>query len=186
VPLTAADVAVLAEQVAALAVAGLPPHRIWTAVADHGPSPSVRAASAAVVAGRRRGLPPAEALQAHLVSGRRGHDPAAHHLAVALSVSERTGAGAASTLTRFAEALRADERAEAERAAALAGPQATASVLAVLPLAGLLLGAMVGGRPWHALLATSPGRACLLVGGLLWVVGRRWTRRLVRRAAGTR
>src|SRR5512146_3047184 len=41
--LTPADVALLADQVAALAVAGLPPPRIWAAVAEHGPSAAVRA-----------------------------------------------------------------------------------------------------------------------------------------------
>jgi tight adherence protein B len=201
--LTADDVAALADQVAALAAAGLPPHRIWSAIADHGPSPAVCAAAMSVVASHNQGLGPAEALRVHLASrpaprwifawrGRhsgqahRDHDPAAVHLTIALEVSERTGAGEALTLRRFAEGLRADERAAQERAAALAGPQATASVLAVLPLAGLLLGAVVGGRPWHALVATAPGRGCLVLGGTLWAIGRWWTRYLVRCAAGPR
>lgn len=197
-PLAAADVAVLADQLAALAIAGLPSHRIWAAVTEHGASPSARAAAAAVVAAQRHGLGPAEAFRAYLSSGAsrrprrlitrlarrgRGDDPAAVHLAVALDVSERTGAGAAPTLHRFAEVLRADERAAQERAAALAGPQATAAVLSALPLAGLLLGAAVGGRPWHALLATAAGRWCLVLGGAFWIAGRRWTGHLVRRAA---
>jgi tight adherence protein B len=182
-------VALLADQVAALAVAGLPPPRIWAAVAEHGPSAAVRAVGAAVVAQIRRGVSPGRALRTHLLTGpphpRRAPCPSAVQLAVALDVSERTGAGTASTLHRFAEALRADERSAQERAAALAGPQATAAVLAVLPLAGLVLGALLGGRPWHALLATSAGRASLLAGALLWFVGRRWTTYLVRRAGGS-
>lgn len=187
--LTPADVAVLADQLAVLAVAGLPPPRIWAAVAEHGPTPAVRAVASQVVAAGRRGIAPARALRGVVLAdpGRRGRQrgcAAAVHLAVAVDVSERTGAATAPTLQRFAAALRADERAARERSAALAGPQTTAAVLAVLPLAGLLLGAVMGGHPWHALLATPVGRGCLGLGGLLWFVGRRWTASLVRRAAG--
>jgi len=193
--LTSVDVALLADQLAALAVAGLPPPRIWVAVAEHGPSPAARAIAAEVVARGRNGVPPAAALRACLPAEPRGvrrgggsavvQRAAVVRLAVAVDVSERTGAAAAPTLRRFAEALRADERAARQRAAVLAGPQATAAVLAVLPVAGLLLGALVGARPWHALLATSAGRLCLASGGFLWFVGRRWTAYLVRRATGS-
>jgi tight adherence protein B len=183
--LTPADVALLADQVAALAVAGLPSPRIWAAVAEHGPSAAARAVGAVVVAQTRRGVPPGRALRTHLQADPGAPCPAAVQLAVALDVSERTGAGTAPTLHRFAEALRADERAAQERAAALAGPQTTAAVLAVLPLAGLALGALLGSRPWHALLATSVGRVSLLAGSLLWFVGRRWTAHLVRRAVAS-
>jgi tight adherence protein B len=217
--LTAEDIADLADRLAALTTAGLPVHRAWSVLANHGPSPSIRAAAVTVVAGQRRGLASADALRVHLATagpkvrgarrpvvparsgcsgesmvaagagwlrGRsRSHDQAAAQLAVALEVSELTGAGLAETLQRFAGALRADERAAEERAAALAGPQATASVLGILPLAGIVLGVLVGGRPWHALLATTPGRVCLTTGSVLWIAGRWWTSLLVRRARGS-
>lgn len=104
-------------------------------------------------------------------------------LGAAVAVSERTGAPLAACLERLAATVRAETAAADERAAALAGPQATAQVLGWLPAAGLLLGALVGANPLHALLATGPGRVCGAAGAVLWVAGRRWSAALVRAAA---
>jgi tight adherence protein B len=104
-------------------------------------------------------------------------------LAVATSVSDRTGAPAADCVDRLAAAVRAELAAADERAAALAGPQATAQVLGWLPAAGVVLGALVGADPVRVLLLTGPGRLCLVAGLLLWAAGRGWSRALVRRAA---
>ncbi|MDQ1288602.1 MAG: tight adherence protein [Actinomycetota bacterium] len=176
-PVAGPEVAVLADQIAALARAGLPPERIWSALAEYGSSPSVRDLARTVVAGRHRSQPTTAVLR-FLPGG-----PAAlFHLALALDVSERTGAGLAQVLGRLAQALRAEERAAEEIRGALAGPQATALVLAVLPLGGLALGTLLGGRPWYLLLATAPGRLCLVAGCLFWGTGQLWARHLVRRA----
>ena len=104
-------------------------------------------------------------------------------LAVATTVSDRTGAPAADCVDRLAAAVRAELAAADERAAALAGPQATAQVLGWLPAAGVVLGALVGAEPVRVLLLTGPGRLCLVAGLLLWATGRGWSRALVRRAA---
>ncbi|HEY6793537.1 MAG TPA: type II secretion system F family protein [Kineosporiaceae bacterium] len=189
------EVAVLADQIAGLARAGLPPGRIWRSIAERSAPPAVRDLAAAVVAGQFRGEPVAAAMRVHVVQvvGRRGRPrlpfarvagpPALLQLVVAVDVSERTGAALAVTLTRLAEALRQEEAAAQERESALAGPRATAGVLAVLPLAGLALGGLLGGDPADVLVSTPPGRVCLVAGGLLWCVGRAWTARLVRRAS---
>ena len=66
---------------------------------------------------------------------------------------------------------------------ALAGPRATASVLAALPLAGIGLGALIGVNVPAVLLGTPLGWACTVGGGLLWAAGRGWSARLVRSAA---
>jgi tight adherence protein B len=79
-------------------------------------------------------------------------------------------------------ALRAEAGAEADRAAAMAGPKATAGVLSLLPVAGIALGMLIGADPAGTLFTTPLGRGCLLVGFALWVLGVWWARRLVDRA----
>ena len=66
--------------------------------------------------------------------------------------------------------------------AELAGPRATAGLLAVLPLGGLLLAAGLGADPVHQLLHTPLGAACAVLGVGLDLLGLAWTARLVRRA----
>jgi tight adherence protein B len=186
-----AELALLAEQLAALARAGLPPNRVWPVLAGRAATTSTRALAAAVTAGHRRGESTGEAIRRQQRAAadsrvRRGRgrrpDPAVARLAVAIDVSERTGAGLADTLQRFAEGLRADLHAEQERAAALAGPRSTALILSWLPVAGLALGGLVGANPWRTLVATGPGRAALLAGAVTWLAGRGWSAALVRRA----
>ena len=69
--------------------------------------------------------------------------------------------------------------AEASRRTALSGPRSTARLLALLPLAGLLLGAAVGAHPEEVLLDGGLGSALGLFGIGLMVVGHRVTARLV-------
>lgn len=107
-------------------------------------------------------------------------------LAACWSVCGSTGSGLAAAVERLGEA----ERAAAEQRRAveveLAGPRATARLLALLPLAGLLLAAGLGADPLGFLLGTPAGRACLLLGLGLEVLGLRWTARLADRAAAGR
>jgi tight adherence protein B len=174
------DVVALADQVAALARAGLPIPRIWSVLTERGSSATVRAWAGHLAAAHVRGENAAQALT------RAGATSGIRWLAVALHVSQRTGAALAETLDGFAAALRSEHQADQERAGALAGPRATTWILTLLPLAGLVLGGLVGGRPWHVLLATRAGHVCLLVGGLLWLGGRLWAAALVRRAESVR
>lgn len=164
----------LAEQVAALARAGLAWPRVWQSLAV-GPGPE--SAVCAVVARH-------VSIGGTAGEGLRSVDGTSPlgWLAITCDVAEQAGAPVAEVLDRFAAAVRADAVAAAERTAALAGPRATATVLSWLPLGGLGLGLLIGADPVGTLLGTTAGRACLAGGGGLWLLGRWWTRVLVRRA----
>lgn len=90
------------------------------------------------------------------------------------------GAGLAAGLDRLEGALRADRRRREELRAQLAGAWSTVVVLALLPVAGLGLGAALGADPLRVLLHSPGGLACLAAGGLLETVGLIWARRIVR------
>lgn len=68
--------------------------------------------------------------------------------------------------------------------ALLAGPNATAALLAALPIFGLLMGSAIGANPLRVLSATPIGGGALIVGTALTVAGILWTRIIVSRARG--
>lgn len=136
------------------------------------------AAPAVAEAARRSGGSPVPALAAA------AHEPGADalaDLAVAWQVVEATGAGLAAAVEALATTARADSAAHRELVAGLAGPRATAALLAGLPTAGVLLGTALGADPVAFLLATATGRACLLGGVLLVAAGTVWTERIAER-----
>ncbi|WP_411080026.1 type II secretion system F family protein [Streptomyces sp. cmx-18-6] len=90
------------------------------------------------------------------------------------------GAGLATGLDRLETALRADRRRREELRAQLAGAWSTVVVLALLPAAGLGLGAALGAEPLRVLLHTPGGLFCLAVGGCLEGAGLFWACRIVR------
>ena len=92
------------------------------------------------------------------------------------------GAPLAPVLDTVAQALAADAEAEAELGAALAGPRASARLVGWLPVLGLALGAVVGADPVAVLTDGGFGTAAGVVGVLLLVAGRVWSRALVDRA----
>jgi tight adherence protein B len=102
-------------------------------------------------------------------------------LAAAWQVAEGSGAGLVATLQRVSETLRADDATGAETAASLAPARATARLLAVLPVFGLLLGAGLGGDPVGLLLGTTAGNGLLLAGTGLALAGTLWVERLAGR-----
>jgi len=164
----------LAGELAAVLRAGLPVVRAWQLLADRPRAdPRYRAAARYLAAGGSAG---------DGIRALSGPGPFAW-LAAACDLSEVSGAPLADVLDGFVEAMRAEEAARGEAAAAVAGPRATATVLSWLPLAGLGLGALLGADCPHVLLGTGPGRSCLAAGGLLWWTGRWWSGLLVRRAA---
>jgi tight adherence protein B len=89
-------------------------------------------------------------------------------------LAERTGAPAADLIERIERDARVADRARAAAVAQAAGAQATALLLAALPLGGIALGIAIGADPVHVLLHTPLGAACatgavaLQSAGLLW------------------
>ncbi len=172
-------VADLADRLAGVARAGLPPGRVWDVLAARdGPHAAL---ARQVLPWLAAGVPAGRALR---VVADRSRDCAADLgcLAVALDACERAGAPLAPALEGLATALRSQEEARRDRETALAAPRATAAVMTALPGVGLLLGAALGADPLGVLVGTAPGRVVLLLGVASWVAGRWWIRRLVTQA----
>jgi tight adherence protein B len=104
-------------------------------------------------------------------------------LATAWVVCESTGGRLATPVARLAGAWRDDEQVRREVSAQLAGPRATAILLAALPLVGLAMGAALGTDPFALLRRPSVVLAVLVPGLLLEAAGLLWTARITRRAA---
>jgi tight adherence protein B len=177
VTFTRDDAAHLCGRVAALSRAGLTQPRVWQVLAESG-------GSAAEVAGAVAGMhavggSTAEGLR--LAAGRTGGSgaEALAWLALTAEVIDSSGAPAALVLDRVEAGLLAELARADELEVALAGPRATASVLAALPLAGIALGALVGVNSLALLLGTRVGWVCTLGGSLLWAAGRAWSAHLV-------
>jgi tight adherence protein B len=195
--LTTAMVLRLVEDLAMQVRAGATPARAWTVVtemhsasgesrSDSRSEPPGGAAIAWSAAGTAESLArPGESALDSLTRLRlhRGASPALQSLHAAWSLCDEVGAPLAPVLTTVADAIRQDADVEADIDAALAAPRATARLLAVLPLAGLALGELIGAHPVHVLLHTGLGRLCAVAGLLLAVAGQWWTSRLVTRTA---
>ncbi|MDO4888612.1 MAG: hypothetical protein Q3979_07925 [Actinomycetaceae bacterium] len=97
-------------------------------------------------------------------------------------MSQHTGAPMADVLDSCAAGITEAGEAAAARRVALAGPRASARVLAWLPLVGLAFGTLLGADPLEFLLSQPAGRACLALGVGFEAAGVAWVRRLVRRA----
>jgi tight adherence protein B len=92
------------------------------------------------------------------------------------------GSMLASVIDGLAEALRDEQSHREEIALQLAGPRATARLLAGLPVLGLGMAAALGARPLTFLFTTLPGICCLGLGTTLDAVGLWWTARLAKSA----
>lgn len=103
-------------------------------------------------------------------------------VAACWEVAVQGGASLAAGLERVAVALRAERDQHEELGALLAGPRATARVLAVLPAAGLALGSTMGVSPLRVLWGTPTGLLCLGLGALFQWAGMAWVGAIVRSA----
>ncbi|MGW2951355.1 type II secretion system F family protein [Streptomyces eurythermus] len=103
-------------------------------------------------------------------------------LAACWRVAVDQGAGLAAGLDRLDGALRAERDGRADLRAQLAGARATAVLLAVLPVLGLLLGTAMGADPLRVLLHTGAGLGCLTAGAVFEAAGMWWAARIVRGA----
>lgn len=97
----------------------------------------------------------------------------------AARLSAHAGVAPAVVLERVAAGLALEAQARDAQRAAMAGPRASATVLAWLPVAGLVLGAALGADPWAVLLDGGGGSGLLAAGAALTWAGRRWTARHV-------
>lgn len=168
-----------AEAVAVLAAelrAGRPPAQALVAAAGVAVGPLAAALRAAATAGTVGGDP----VRALLSAADGTAVPATvRGLAACLQVCGSTGSSLAAAVDRLAEGLRAETEQRLAVEAELAGPRATAGLLAVLPLAGVALAAGLGARPVHVLLRTPVGVGCLAAGLGLDLLGVWWTGRIV-------
>lgn len=113
--------------------------------------------------------------------------PGAHALrglAACWEVSERSGAGLAVAVSRLSASLRAVAEADGELAGEVAAVRASARMLAGLPLLGLLIGQWIGAEPLAWLTGSWVGRAVLLTGVALQLLGMAWLRRMVSATRG--
>ncbi len=108
---------------------------------------------------------------------------AAADLATAWVVCETTGGGLAAPVARLSGGWRDEEQVRREVRAQLAGPRATAVLLAGLPVLGLAMGAALGADPVSLLRQPSMALIVLVPGLLLDVAGLLWTARITRYAA---
>ena len=107
---------------------------------------------------------------------------ALQRISAAVRLSTRTGCSLAGVLAAVEDDLRARRRAREELRTAIAGPGASAMVLAGLPALGLAMGSGVGADPWRVLTTTGTGQVLLVGGVALELTGLAWSRRLVGRA----
>lgn len=168
----------LAEVLAAELRAGRDPGSALERAGAEAADPRLRALVAPVVETARLGGDVASALR--LAAGADPQARALRWLAAAWQVAESRGTGLATAVVRVAAAGRADADHRRQVAAELAAPRATARLLALLPVAGLALGSMLGARPVAVLLTTPLGLACLVAGTALDLLGVWWTARIAR------
>ncbi|MCV2491757.1 pilus assembly protein TadB [Geodermatophilus sp. YIM 151500] len=112
-------------------------------------------------------------------------DPVAEALdrvSAAVLLSQRTGCSLSAVVGAVEDDLRARGRQLQELRSAVAGPRASAGLLAALPLLGLVMGTGIGADPWRVLTTTGTGQALLVLGVSLEWAGLAWSRRLVRGA----
>ncbi|MEU8616125.1 hypothetical protein AB0C29_49900, partial [Actinoplanes sp. NPDC048791] len=98
--------------------------------------------------------------------------------AAVMRLAEQTGAPAADLVERIEADARAGDRSRATAAAQAAGAQATALLLAGLPVGGIALGYGIGVDPLDVLLGTPMGAACAIGAVLLQCAGLLWADRL--------
>ncbi len=148
------------------------------------------AASAAERAAQDTPEPAGEVLRAVAAASRSGGDVErtlrdrsqpllrTDQLAKAWQVSAKHGVALAEVLDATRRDL--DQRAAFARQvqARMAGPRASAAVLAGLPVFGVLLGELSGARPLHTLTSTAAGQFLLVTGAVFLAAGLWWTKRI--------
>lgn len=153
-----------AQRLAVLLEAGIPPARSWSLLAEAGDGTAAAVAAA-----------PAGTKVASVLAGR---GESWSQIAIAWAVAETVGAPLASSLRRFAEALRDAQETRDDVDVALADPAATARLVGWLPLVAVGLG-LVLGFDVVSVFTQPAGIAVLVAGAVLMLLARRWSARLV-------
>ena len=189
------EVASIVEKLAVLLSAGVAPSAAWMYIAES--SAERHDGITAVVNNIESGVELSEAILCAVDGARcvpgptnvrpnraRGqtYDTAWRGLAAAWMVATEAGAPLAQALREFSSSLRALAQAARAASTALSGPKATAKLVMVLPVVGVLFGIALGFDTVGTLFTTTPGLVCLGAGCLLLWVARFWNRRLVRAA----
>ncbi len=104
--------------------------------------------------------------------------PVLQQLAACWLVAASSGSGLAAAVARLATSARSAEDVRVSLETQLAGPRATARMLALLPAVGIGFGVMLGSNPLAWLLTTSVGLLCLAGGIVLTALGMWWTGRI--------
>jgi tight adherence protein B len=103
-------------------------------------------------------------------------------LARAWQLSDRHGVPLAEVLDAVRRDLERRVAFVGQVKARMAGPEASAAVLACLPAFGVLLGELSGAHPLRVLTSTGPGQVLLVLGALLVSAGLLWSARLTAQA----
>jgi tight adherence protein B len=109
--------------------------------------------------------------------------PVLRPLAHAWSLAQRHGLPLADVLDAVRKDVAGRVRFAHRVRARMAGPKASGTVLAVLPVVGLLLGQAMGASPVHVLLTSSLGQTLLALGTALICAGLYWITKLTSKAA---
>ena len=169
------DEAELVERLAVLLAAGVAPTAAWRVLAASGSS------LAHAVSGDREAT--GSSIGERLATVATRSDAGMRCLAAVWAVAVEAGAPLATVLGHLADSLRDLAEGARERQTALAGPRATSRIILALPPLGIVLGMLIGLDSLTVLTGTPLGWACLVVGVVLVALARRWTSRMLRRAA---
>lgn len=90
-------------------------------------------------------------------------------------VGSHSGSGLATSVSRLAHSLREAQETRFQLEAELAGPRATARMLALLPVVGIALGYLMGAQPLTWLISHPLGWVSLVAGISLTALGVWWT-----------
>ncbi|OSC26723.1 hypothetical protein B8W69_16100 [Mycobacterium vulneris] len=160
--------------------AGSHPVRAFGIAADD-TAGAVAAALRSVAARARLGADVA----AGLAAAARGSALPVHweRLALCWRLASDNGLGIATLMRAAQRDIAERQRFSARVSASMAGARATATILAALPVLGVLLGQLIGARPLGFLLGGHAGGWLLLVGSTLACVGLLWADRIADRVA---
>ena len=175
--------AAVVQRLGVLLAAGVAPSSGWAYVAESARGSSADAARAVAEAAAQGGSI-ADAI-VDVAGSRRADATAWRGLAAAWLVASDAGAPLASTLAELSVSLRSLAQNQRDLDTALAGPVATARMVMVLPVVGILFGMALGFDSIHVLFTTPPGLVCLTLGLLLMLLAQLWNRGLLRRARPT-